>query len=458
MNKLMSVAAILLLFIFNMGCKDEDKEEVLLVVTPSEIQCLATGEAAEGETLSVTLDCNTAWIAHHDDKNDWCRVTPANGNGTATLEIKVDEYQGKMARTATITFTAEGQAAQLKVTQAAAVEVAFEIAVPDFSKSYVYNVMKDGVKVAELCREATPGTAAADGRSLEITPEAIVTLYLMNEGEYPEEGMVLTNGGTFKHNGSRYIAGTAEEATKVYLNSKGKIVTAVEDGIDIEPLLVEPDLITDVDGNSYKITKIGKLYWMADNYKCKTYSDGVMPVANITDDDQWFDDKTGAWCYYNNDEENAGIYGLLYSGYAVKNARGLAPTGWKLPTYTEWTEMLEYLGGAYQSGYGDRIFLAAAFLRDGEGDTWSSPYPDGHPMAPKHLNTSGFSAKGGGYYSYGSFGLSSYCYYWVDYDPTEEAEADYLYRYAIDGAGYLDAIYFSGNSRNGGMYVRFVRK
>lgn len=458
MNKLMSLAVVVLLFIFNMSCSDDDKVDIILAVTPLEVQCRADGQAAENSSLNVALTCNSAWIAQADAKNPWCKVTPANGNGDMTLTVQVDEYDGKMARTAVLTFTAEGKTVELKVTQAAAVETAFEISVPDFSKSFVYNVMKDDVKIAEICREATSGTAAADGKSLEITPEAVVTLYLLENGEYPKEGIVLTNGGTIKHNGSGYTAGTTGEVTKVYLNSAGKIVTNVEDGVDIETLTVEPDLLIDVDENSYKITKIGKLYWMAESYKCKTYSDGVMPVENITDDDQWDNDKIGAWCYYNNDPANGELYGLLYSGYAVKSGRGLAPKGWKLPTYTDWTDMLEYLGGGYQSGYGDRIFLVAGFLRSGEGNTWSNPYPEGHPMSPKHLNTSGFSSKGGGYYSYGSNGVGSYCYYWVDYDPTEEPEDDYLYRYAIDGAGYLDPVYFSGNPKNGGMYVRFVRK
>lgn len=462
MNKLMSWTVVLLLFVFNMGCSsDDDKVDITLAVAPTEVQCTATGEAAAGSSLTVALTCNTAWIAQMDAKNTWCKVTPANGNGNATLTVEAEAYDGKMARTAVITFTAEGQTVQLKVTQAAAVEVAYEIVVPDFSKSYVYNVMKDGVKIAEICRETSPGEANPDAGSLKTTPESIVTLYLLNNEIYPEEGMVLTNGGTFKHDGSKYTQGTAEEVQKVYLNSQGKIVTTVEDGIEVEELTVEPEILTDGQGNSYKITKIGKLYWMAENYKCQEYSDELgMPIKNITDEDAWDADREGAWCYYDNDPANGEKFGLIYSGYAVKNGRGLAPKGWRLPTDSEWKDMLEYLGGGYRSGYDDgRIFLIARFLRTGKGNTWFNPYPEGHPMSPVHSNTTGFSAVGGGYYGYGSTGINNFCYYWVDYDSDEVIDDEnYLRHYVIDGSGYGDAVYTGSSPLSYGLYVRFVRK
>ena len=460
MDKLMSLAAILLLFVFNMSCSDDDKLDILLAVAPAEVQCTAKGEAAEGSSLTVALTCNTAWIAQPDANNSWCKVIPANGNGDATLTVEADAYDGKMARTAVITFTAGGQTAQLKVTQAAALEVAYEIAVPDFSKSFVYNVMKDGVKIAEICREATPGEANPDAESLKTTPEAIVTLYMMNNDEYPEEGMVLTNGGTFKHNGSKYTKGTTEELTKVYLNSAGKIVTSLEEELDIEPLTIEPDVLTDGQGNTYKITKIGKLYWMAENYRCKEYSDDLgMPIKNITDMDEWAADREGAWCYYENNEANEEKFGLIYNGYAVKNGRGLAPEGWKLPTDSEAKEMFEYLGGIMGGGYNDRYLFAGSFLKTNVDNYWDNPYPEDHPAAPKFLNTSGFSCVGGGYLSsYSGFNFYNYyCYYWSDLDPGELDEG-YLYRFTIDASGYKDPVLVGGGEKNDGMYVRFVRK
>jgi hypothetical protein len=38
------------------------------------------------------------------------------------------------------------------------------------------------------------------------------------------------------------------------------------------------------------------------------------------------------------------IYGKLYNWYAVNDPRGLAPTGWHVPSDDEWTILTNYLG------------------------------------------------------------------------------------------------------------------
>eukprot|EP01036_Dinobryon_divergens_P037733 gene37733-49418_t len=52
---------------------------------------------------------------------------------------------------------------------------------------------------------------------------------------------------------------------------------------------------------------------------------------------------TGAWCYYNSDPANGRIYGKLYNWYAVTDPRGIAPTGWHVPTDAEWSSIINYL-------------------------------------------------------------------------------------------------------------------
>ena len=37
-------------------------------------------------------------------------------------------------------------------------------------------------------------------------------------------------------------------------------------------------------------------------------------------------------------------YGLLYNWYAISNAN-FAPTGWKVPTLTEWNTLFTNIGG-----------------------------------------------------------------------------------------------------------------
>lgn len=142
--------------------------------------------------MQCTLDC------HYRPRMG--RYEPMSGSGDKRLSVNVTEAnEGKMARSAKITFKAGGKETILVVTQLPAGKLAYKITVPDWSESFIYNVMLEGKKIAELCREATEGEANADGSALKKTPETIVTLYLMREDAYPEEGIVLTNGGTYSN-------------------------------------------------------------------------------------------------------------------------------------------------------------------------------------------------------------------------------------------------------------------
>ena len=81
---------------------------------------------------------------------------------------------------------------------------------------------------------------------------------------------------------------------------------------------------------------IGTQQWMRENLDVVTYRNGDI-IPQVTDATAWAALTTGAWCYYNNDSANGAIYGKLYNWYAVNDTRGLAPTGWHVPTDAEWT-------------------------------------------------------------------------------------------------------------------------
>jgi uncharacterized protein (TIGR02145 family) len=66
--------------------------------------------------------------------------------------------------------------------------------------------------------------------------------------------------------------------------------------------------------------------------------------------DFWALATTGAYCYYNNDIANKTPYGALYNWYAVNNAHGLAPTGWRVPDDTDWNTLIAYAGGSLVAG------------------------------------------------------------------------------------------------------------
>ena len=119
----------------------------------------------------------------------------------------------------------------------------------------------------------------------------------------------------------------------------------------------EPDIVedfnigsvTDVDGNSYTTVTIGTQQWMVENLKTTHYADGTA-IPNLTIDGDWIADVTGAYCWYNNDIVNATPYGALYNWYAVTNAHGLAPAGWRIPTESDLDALMLYVGGLTTAG------------------------------------------------------------------------------------------------------------
>ena len=119
--------------------------------------------------------------------------------------------------------------------------------------------------------------------------------------------------------------------------------------------------------------------WMKKNLDVSTYRNGDV-IPQVTDPSAWLNLTTGAWCYYNNDPANSSVYGKLYNWYAVNDPRGLAPSGWHVPSDAEWTTLTNCLGGAT---------IAGGKLKEKGTKRWLSPNTGA-------TNVSGFTALPGG--------------------------------------------------------------
>lgn len=107
--------------------------------------------------------------------------------------------------------------------------------------------------------------------------------------------------------------------------------------------------VTDIDGNMYETVTIGSQVWMKENLRTTHYRNGeVIPID--TSSIGWIGQTTGAYCNYDNDSSNVAIYGRLYNGYVVTDPREVSPIGWHVPTDTEWTTLVTYLGGVQVAG------------------------------------------------------------------------------------------------------------
>ena len=125
---------------------------------------------------------------------------------------------------------------------------------------------------------------------------------------------------------------------------------------------------------------IGTQQWMEKNLEVVTYRNGDI-IPQVTDPAAWAALTTGAWCYYNNDPLNGAIYGKLYNWYAVNDPRGLAPTGWHIPTDAEWTTLETTLGGDPVAGGKMKVAGTTSWTTPNTGAT----------------NESGFAGLPGGY-------------------------------------------------------------
>ena len=144
---------------------------------------------------------------------------------------------------------------------------------------------------------------------------------------------------------------------------------------------------------------IGTQTWAACNLNVPTYRDGTL-IPQITGTSQWATLTTGAWCYYSGSTTTGDTYGKLYNWYAVMGIwneasktdvgqrKQLAPSGYHIPTDTEWTTLTTYLGGNS---------VAGGKLKETGTVHWLSPNTGAS-------NSSGFTGLPGGWRSnFGGF-------------------------------------------------------
>ena len=95
--------------------------------------------------------------------------------------------------------------------------------------------------------------------------------------------------------------------------------------------------------------KIGNQIWHSENLDISTLRDGT-PIKQAKTKSDWFNahmQEQPVWSYYNFDETNK-MYGKLYNWHAVNTGK-LCPSGWKIPTRSEFRILVDYTG--YDNGH-----------------------------------------------------------------------------------------------------------
>ena len=103
--------------------------------------------------------------------------------------------------------------------------------------------------------------------------------------------------------------------------------------------------ISDTCGNIYQTLQIGSQTWMAENLRTTKFSNGDDIVQNCSP-------GTGTgnfisnphWAWFQCDPIYDLEYGKLYNQYTITDTRNVCPTGWHVPTNSEWETLFNIFG------------------------------------------------------------------------------------------------------------------
>lgn len=184
----------------------------------------------------------------------------------------------------------------------------------------------------------------------------------------------------------------------------------------------DPTTVTDKDGNSYPVVKIGNLVWMAQNLRVTHFNNGdAIPdgttVAAIPNNSIYFFTptpgattaaKAGA-CTWTLEKT-----GLFYTNAAANDVRGIAPAGWRMPTESDWQALMYAIGmtaaDTAMAGTASTTVtgnpLITGFYNFGGGDT--TKYNPTLDVKLKSTEAWGTTAAGGGQKGLDNYGFNAY--------------------------------------------------
>jgi len=297
------------------------------------------------------------------------------------------------------------------------------------TKSFTLTTIAPTIIMAQTA--SSGGVVSSDGDNLTVSAKGICWSTSVNPTvDLPTKTVSGSGAGPFISNITGLIANTTYFIRAYATNSVG-----TKYGNELS--FTTAQIVTDLDGNMYNSVIIGTQIWMVENLKTTKYRDGSS-ILNVTDDAQWGNLSTGAYCDYNNIESHSTIYGRLYNWYAVSDSRNIAPAGWHVATVDEWAILSTYLGGKS---------VAGGKLKTTGTTYWFSPNWGA-------TNESGFSALPSGCrnkYVGDFYGIGEDSYWWC----TTEYSKPYAWVNFIEN--YSREIYSSDRSKTYGFSVRCLR-
>jgi uncharacterized protein (TIGR02145 family) len=173
------------------------------------------------------------------------------------------------------------------------------------------------------------------------------------------------------------------------------------------------------DGYTYPLVGIGTQCWFKENLRSDNYRNGDAIPRKLRRF-RWNGTTVGAQIVYGegsslvlngsrDEEANLFTYGRLYNWYAIKDSRGLCPSGFHVPNELDWKRLEMALG----------MTLAEANASDWHGTNQGSQMKSSYTESPpwNGSNTSGFSGVPGGHRTFNGFFVDEgICGYWWNSD------------------------------------------
>ena len=175
-------------------------------------------------------------------------------------------------------------------------------------------------------------------------------------------------------------SGYIDRAGRVKIDFLYKIASEFKNGLAKVEYLIDDETIETSSNSSFQkndnyqffTVTIGDKEWATTNLNVDTFRNGDQ-ITQAKTNKEWEkagEDKKPAWCYYENKVKNGEKYGKLYNWYAVSDSRGLAPLGWEIPSYKEWNQLVEFLGGNLW-GAGNKLKSDEGWREDENGNNES---------------------------------------------------------------------------------------
>lgn len=186
------------------------------------------------------------------------------------------------------------------------------------------------------------GDVTSDGNSV-VTAKGVCWSTTQNptiSGNHTSNGQGL---GVFSGQLTNLTSGTLYYVRAYATNSSG---TAYGPQKEFATSSCPSTTVNDIEGHTYTTISMGSQCWMKENLRTTKYSNGT-DIALGSNPNNYSSSAQAYYTHSNTVTQNSNdvIYGLLYNGYVVRSSNNVCPTGWHVPTNSEFIILMNYIKG-----------------------------------------------------------------------------------------------------------------